>query len=453
MSTAHTIDVRELINNRSLGRYQKLIVFLGFCMIALDGFDVAALSFIAPELRTLWGIDSQALGPVFSAALLGLAIGALVAGPLADKLGRKLVLVASVFFFGFWTLATAWSADVTQLILLRFLTGLGLGASMPNVGTLIAEFAPEKKKSFLVTVAFCGFTFGAAGGGFLSAWMLPHYGWQSILILGGVLPILFTPVLLLLLPESVRFMVVKQKAQQRIRRVIEKIAPGSTTEHSRFVMASAVVTHQSSIGVVLSPTYRFGTYMLWLAYFMALFVVYLIGSWLPTLVKESGYSVAEAALITACFQIGGTAGSLFCGWSMDRAEPHKILFRTYFVGSLLLFGLGLVAHSFALLAVLALMIGFCFNGANTGMNALSAGYYPTEARATGSSWMHGVGRWGAILSGFAGAQMLAMGLGFSQVFALLALPALITAVALYAKGRKSANPLAAAMARVLAQKA
>lgn len=157
------MDVRELINDRPFGGFQKLVVFFCFVIIALDGFDVAVMGLIAPQLREDWGVTPQALGPVLSAAL-------------ADRYGRKIVLVTSVLFFGFWTLVTAFSSDVTQLVVFRFLTGLGLGAAMPNAATLTAEFAPERKRAFLVTVAFCGFSFGAAGGGFLSAWMIPNLG-------------------------------------------------------------------------------------------------------------------------------------------------------------------------------------------------------------------------------------------------------------------------------------
>lgn len=434
MATSNAIDVRTLINNRSLSGFQKLVVFFGFCIIALDGFDVAAISFIAPELKRLWHVSNMALGPVLSAALIGLASGAMLAGPLADRLGRKAVLVISVFFFGVWTLATASATDITHLVIFRFLTGLGLGAAMPNVGTLVSEFAPDRSRSFLVTVVFCGFTFGAAGGGFLSSWMIPHFGWPSVLVLGGVLPMVLAPILLLAMPESVRFLVVKNAPREKIRKIVDKIAPGVANAQSTFTMPCAPTAGRGSIRIVLSREYKFGSIMLWLGYFTGLFLVYLVGSWLPTLIKEAGYSLKDAALITALYQIGGTAGSLFCGWAMDRFNPHRVLTLVYLGGGVLTFALGLSSHNSVLLGVLACAVGFCLNGAGTGMNALSASYFPTEARATGSSWMHGFGRCGAILSVFAGAQMLALGWSFSQVFAVLMVPAVITALAITAKG-------------------
>jgi AAHS family 4-hydroxybenzoate transporter-like MFS transporter len=449
VTTANAIDVRALINDRPVGLFQKLVVFFGFCIIALDGYDVAVMSFIAPELKRLWHVTNPMLGPVLSAALVGLALGALVAGPLADRFGRKVVLVCSVFFFGIWTLATAAATDVPYLILFRFLTGLGLGAAMPNVGTLVSEYAPDKNRSFLVTVVFCGFTFGAAGGGFLSAWLIPNFGWQSVLVLGGVLPLLFAPILFFKLPESVRFLVTKRAPVERVRKIIDRLAPGVAKPDSTFVLPAQPAGEGNAIKIVLNKQYKFGSVMLWIGYFSALFLVYLLGSWLPTLVKDSGYTVREAAIVTALYQIGGTAGSLFMGWCMDRANPHRVLSTTYLVGGALTFAIGLTAHQFGLLAALTCAVGFCLNGANTGMNALSASYYPTEARATGSSWMHGIGRWGAILSAFAGAQMLALGWSFSEVFAVLTIPATITALAIFVKGVNGSRVSRAAAVKVL----
>lgn len=446
MTVSTAIDVRALINDRAIGLCQKLVVLLGFCIIALDGFDVAIMGFIAPQLKQEWGVTNQMLGPVLSAALAGLAIGALVAGPLADRFGRKVVLVCSAFFFGVWTLATAASTDITHLIMFRFLTGLGLGAAMPNVGTLVSEYAPDRSRSFLVTVVFCGFTVGAAGGGFLAAWLIPNFGWASVLVLGGVLPLIVAPILFFKLPESVRFLVTKRAPAERIRKIVDRLAPGVANEHSTFAMPSApaATSNESPVKIVLSKQYKFGSLMLWLGYFSALFLVYLMGSWMPTLVKESGYSVSDAAVVTAFFQLGGPIGSLFLGWCMDRTNPHKLLALTYLFGGAMLYVLGMVSSHFALVVLLSFVIGFCFNGANTGMNALSASFYPTEARATGSSWMHGIGRWGAVLSAFAGAQMLAMGWSFSQVFGALSVPAALTALAILAKGINGARQRQAA---------
>lgn len=448
---SNEIDVRTLINDRPLCGYQKLIILLGFIVVALDGFDITLMGFIAPELKSDWSVSNQQLGMVMSAALVGLTLGALLSGPLADWLGRKVIIINSVFFFGVWTLVTAFSHTIDQMIFFRFMTGLGLGAAMPNVGTLISEYAPEKKRSFIITVVFCGFTFGAALGGFAASWIIPQMGWHALLLLGGILPLLSVPLLIAKLPESVRFLVTKRASKQRIGKIVEKLAPGSTDANTHYTLPPRVAPGKGSMQIVISRQYRFGSLMLWLGYFMALFLVYLLGSWLPTLVKGIGMSVAQAAVITALYQAGGTFGSLFAGWLMDRVNPHRALGVIYLLGAAFTLSIGLASHSSLMLGVLALACGFCLNGANTGMNALSAHYYPTEARATGSSWMHGVGRIGAILSAFAGAEMLALGWGFDRIFTLIAIPALITACAIFIKGAKGFNRQAQLAGQVTAK--
>ncbi|WP_437610926.1 MFS transporter [Erwinia sp. V71] len=432
MSSGQTIDVRQLINTAALSGYQKFIILLCFIVVALDGMDIALMGFIAPALKESWQVSNHQLGAVISAALIGLALGALFAGPLADRFGRRRIIIASVFFFGLWTLATALSQDLEQMMIFRFLTGLGLGAAMPNVGTLVAEFSPERKRSFIITVVFCGFSFGAAAGGFAASWLIPRFGWHSVLLMGGLLPLLVAPVLIKYLPESVRFLLTRGASASQVRGIIERILPGSTPADAHF-QHTIPARHEGAVRTVLSRHYLPGSMMLWGSYFMGLFLVYLLGSWLPSLIKDIGMSVTQAALVTAMYQAGGTLGSLFAGWLMDRFNANLALAVIYACGGMATVAIGFAPADALLLSVIAFSSGFCLNGANTGMNALSASYYPTHARATGSSWMHAVGRVGAILSAFAGAELLSLGWSFSQVFLLLAFPALLTTLMLVGK--------------------
>ena len=223
--TKTTIDIQAFINEHPFTRYQWMILALCFITVAMDGFDTAIIGFIASDLVQEWGVEKSALGPVMSAALVGLAVGALTAGPLADRIGRKKVLIMSIVVFGGFSLLTAFATSLNQLTLLRFLTGLGLGAAMPNAATLMSEYAPERRRALLVNLMFVGFPMGSSLGGFLSAWMIPHYGWQSVLVLGGVMPLLLAVALIFLLPESVRYLVVKQHPAQRIAAILRRIAP------------------------------------------------------------------------------------------------------------------------------------------------------------------------------------------------------------------------------------
>ncbi|WP_261640508.1 MFS transporter [Erwinia mallotivora] len=434
MESIAATDVRTLINEGSISRYQLRIIVLCFAVVAMDGMDIAVMGFIAPTLKAAWGVTTQQLGMVISAALIGLALGAMLAGPLADRFGRRKIIIGSVFFFGMWTLATAFSQNIDQMMLFRFLTGLGLGAAMPNVGTLVAEYSPERKRAFIITVVFCGFTFGAAGGGFAASWLIPNFGWHAVLVVGGLLPLLIVPMLVSWLPESVRFLLARHAPAEQIRKIVEKMAPEKIDRHSEFAMQEKGSRH-GSVRLVTSRPFLLGSTMLWGGYFMGLFLVYLIGSWLPSLVKDMGMTVTQAALVTAMYQAGGTVGSLFAGWMMDRFNANLALAAIYFVGAIATVSIGYAPAHTLTLSLVAFSSGFCLNGANTGMNALSASYYPTHARATGSSWMHGVGRMGAILSAFVGAQMLAMGWNITQVFTSLAIPAVLTSLMLLIKYR------------------
>lgn len=398
------------------------------------------------------GVSNHQLGLVISAALIGLALGAIFSGPLADWLGRKKIIINSVFFFGFWTIATAFSHNVEQMMFFRFMTGLGLGAAMPNIGTLVSEYAPERQRSFIITVIFCGFTFGAAAGGFSASWLIPVW----LALADGARrysAAAVCPLLIWLLPESVRFLVIKQAPAARIRAILNRLYPGQISDNVRFILPAQPAAG-NAMRIVLSRQYGFGSLMLWLVYFMGLFLVYILGSWLPTLVKAVGMTVSQAAIMTAIYQAGGTLGSLFAGWLMDRINPHRALGIIYAVGGLFTMAMGYAAGSFALLCMLAFISGACLNGANTGMNALSARYYPTQARATGSSWMHGVGRIGAILSAFAGAEMMALNLPFESVFLILGIPAALTVAGLAAKGIFAAGhpPVASTSPRLCAER-
>src|SRR4051794_36873702 len=269
MADVRTVDVQTFLNEHPFSGYQWTIFALCFFVVLLDGFDTAAIGYIAPSLITEWGVDRPALAPVLSAALFGLAFGALSAGPLADRFGRRAVLIGAVQVFGIACLASVSSAGLTQLVVWRFVTGLGLGAAMPNAVTLMSEYCPDQRRATLTNAMFCGFPLGAALGGFLAAWMIPHWGWRSVLLLGGVVPLLLAVVMLVRLPESVRYMVANRLPAARIRAALQRISP-TALEASSFRMAekSHTAVQGSGLRVILSRQFIVGTVMIWLAYFM-----------------------------------------------------------------------------------------------------------------------------------------------------------------------------------------
>lgn len=435
----NSVDVQDFISSQKVAPFQLLILLLCFIVTALDGLDTAALGFIAPALRDEWGLTPAQLNPVLGAALLGLTFGAFIAGPLADRFGRKTVLLVSVLFFGGWSLAAAFVDSVEGLTLMRFLTGLGLGGAMPNAITLTSEYCPKRRLSLMVTGMFCGFTLGSALGGVVASQMVPAFGWRSVLLLGGVLPLLCLPLLLWLLPESARFLVQRKADPERVARILRRIAPLPSGWNGRFHIAEEAGAGQASgspIRLILGGVLRRGTLLLWMAFFMNLLIIYLMTSWLPMLIKDTGLSLSQAALIGAMFQIGGTIGAVCLGGAMDRLGAYRVLVTAYVCGAGFLFAIGQFYSDYTLLILCVAGMGFCISGSQVGANALAAGYYPTASRATGVSWAHGVGRTGAILGTLSGGGLLSLGLGFDDIFTLLMLPALLAATAIFLMGRR-----------------
>lgn len=432
-TSERVVDTQAFIDGQRFSPFQWVILVLCFLVVAADGYDTAAIGFIAPSLVQQWGITRVALGPVMSAALVGLGIGAVLAGPLADRLGRKTVLVLSVAFFGLWSLAAAFAGTVESLTVLRFCTGLGLGAAMPNAVTLMSEYAPTRVRAVVVNTMFCGFSTGLALGGFASAWLIPHFGWQSVLVAGGIGPIVLTVLLILLLPESVQFMAVRQRADAKIARILGRIAPGTSFDGCRFVAPEGGVSakRESAIRVVLSRQYRFGTLMLWLAYFMGLLIYYLLTNWLPTLFRDTGFSGARAALMTSLFPLGGVLGNLCVGWFMDRLNANRVIAATYVLAAVMVLLVGRGVGHQLWLGTLIFLTGTLVTSAVTSMSALAAAFYPTHGRATGVAWMLGVGRIGGVAGALVGAALMGFGWQIGSVFGLLAVPALVSACALF----------------------
>ena len=429
--TMPTVDIRQWIDSRPMTRYQWGVLALCFCIVTFDGFDAAIMGFIAPAILQEWAISKAAFGPIMASAMIGLAAGALISGPWSDKLGRRKVLLISVATFGLFSLLSGLAQTPVQLAALRFLTGLGLGAAMPNCTTLLSEFVPARLRGTLVTLMFMGFGLGSALGGFTSAWMLPHWGWASLLVLGGVLPLLLLPLLWLGLPESVEFRVSQGQPADRIARALRPMG-GVFESATRFVIQDEAHPGkpQGRVAGLFGERYRRITLSLWCTYFMGLLVIYLLTGWLPTLIKDAGLPIERAAMITALFQLGGLAGILLVGYAMDRVSPRRVIATAYIGGAACVCVIGLLSVDSAMLGALVLFAGFCINGAQTGLNAYAPGLYPTAFRATGVSWMLGIGRFGGIAGSLTGGTLLSLGMPMNVVFAVLGVPAALAALAL-----------------------
>jgi AAHS family 4-hydroxybenzoate transporter-like MFS transporter len=426
------IDVEELLNSQRFAAFHWIVFGLCVAVVILDGFDTAAIGFIAPSLVGDWHVAKPDLAPVLSAALFGLAFGALSAGPLADRFGRKAVLIAAIVVMGVSSFLAATAGDLSSLTLWRFLTGLGLGAAMPNAVTLMSEFCPIRIRALATNAMFCGFPLGAAFGGFLAAWMIPQLGWRSVLVLGGVAPLVLAVVALFALPESVRYMVAHGYPVERIRAVVRRIS-SAAAEAGSFVLrehGAPGVEGKSGLALVLSPQFVIGSLMLWIAYFMGLVIFYGLINWLPLLLKETGLSAQQATLISALFPLGGI-GAVYFGWLMDRYNANLVIAIGYLLTALFVWLVGQTAG--ALLIAAVFISGVVMNTAQSSLPALAAAFYPTRGRASGVSWMLGIGRFGGIAGSFLVAELTRRQLSLSQILLVVATPAIISAAALVIK--------------------
>ncbi len=441
MEETRTVDVQALINEHPFSRFQWLVFAMCFVIVLMDGFDTAAIGFIAPSLLSEWHSGKAALAPVLSAALFGLASGALLSGPLSDRCGRRVVLTVSVLLFGVSCFASAFAQNLSELTTLRFVTGIGLGAAMPNAVTLMSEFSPDGRRATIVNLMFCGFPLGAAFGGFLAAWMIPQFGWRSVLLLGGAVPMLLAVVLALRLPESIRYMVSKQKPTEKIRNVLVRISADAQFAHA-FVLQEGVkrIKEESKGGIriVLSRSFIVGSVMLWLCYFMGLVIFYGLVNWMPVLLKDAGLTPQRAALVSALFPLGG-AGTVLCGMLMDRFNPNRVVAAAYAFGAVAVYAIGQSIGNIGLLMCAVFIAGVLVNTAQASMPALAAAFYPTAGRGTGVAWMLGVGRFGGITGSFLVAELTRQQVSLPGIFTVVAIAGTVSCVALLIKQAVSSN--------------
>jgi AAHS family 4-hydroxybenzoate transporter-like MFS transporter len=419
------------------GPLQLGVTALCAVVALLDGFDTQAIAYVAPRIAQEWGTAPSAFGPVFAVGLMGLSVGALALSPLADRFGRKTIVVLSTIIFGVFALLTATAESMNALLAYRFLTGIGLGAAMPNIVALTSEYAPERLRATLVTVMFCGFPLGSTLGGLVSTGLIDAYDWRSVFILGGALPLLLTPALVWLLPESARFLVARGAPERRLAAIARRLVPTIST--AQFVSQLKSETVESREGLSILQLFKAGrsrvTVLLWLAFFMNLLVMYFLVNWLPTLLKAAGLSLAMAILPTATLNLGGVVGGVVLGRLIDRWGPCSVLGAAYAASAGFIVLIALSGENLPMLLVGAALAGFGVVGGQIGAIALAASVYPTAIRATGLGWAFGVGRIGAIIGPLLGGLLLAQDWAPRTIILSSAGPALAAAAAVLLLGR------------------
>jgi MFS transporter, AAHS family, 4-hydroxybenzoate transporter len=383
--------------HKSAMRVAGLCALVAVC----DGFDTQAIAFVAPVITKQWGAAPAAFGPVFSAGLAGLALGAFLFGSLADRIGRKAVILMCVALFGCSSLATTMAATLNELAIWRFVTGLGLGGVLPNLIAVTNEVASDRLKNRLVMLMFCGFPLGAMIGAIISAPLIRLGGWEAVFIFGGIAPLLLMPLLYLYLPN---------------RRAQISRKGGNIAELFKHGRATA-------------------TLLLWTAFFANLLVMYFLVNWLPSLLTMVGTDLSVATLSTGMLNLGGIAGAFAFARLINNHKAVTLLAFGYLAGSLTLLLIAGAQGNIAVMLVGAGLAGSIVVGGQIAMNAVAASFYPAEIRSTGVGWALGIGRIGSIIGPLLGGLLIGSGWTGTSPVLLAILPTLVTAAALFGLAR------------------
>ena len=423
---ARALNVTEIIDNSQVGKFQIGIYALcGLCLI-MDGFDVQAWGYVAPSLFSEWNMAS-AVGRVASVTLIGVMIGSVLFSMLADKIGRRPVLIGATLYFSALTLATARVTSLEQLLVIRFIGGLGLGAIMPNAVALVGEYSPRRSRVMAMLVVSNGFTVGAAVAGFIASYLIPNYGWRSVFYFGGTVPLVIGLLMFISLPESLQFLTLRKKSLDKVGRWLKRVDPSVTIGPG----TTFAVNEEKKKGVPIVALFRegraVGTVLLWTMQFMNLMNLYFLSTWLPTIARGMGMTTTAAVMVGTTFQSGGAVGTIAIGWPIQKYGFFGVLIAC-FAGaavSIALIGQGL---SVFLLFVVVFTAGFGILGGQGGNNALAATYYPTDLRSTGVGAALGIGRIGSIL-GPSVAEFMRPRYTTQELFLAFAVPAVLSAVA------------------------
>src|SRR5579864_2695138 len=448
------VNVAQLVVRSRVGAFQWGIFTLCSLCLIMDGFDVQAMGYVAPAIIREWQIPNYVLGPVFSAALLGVLIGSLLLSMLADKIGRRPVLIGATLYFSALTFLTAHASftpevlvisitaiyinghpltvtiPLPELLGIRFLAGIGLGGIMPNAMALAGEYTPTRMRFSVMMLVANGFNIGAAIGGFIAAALIPAFGWRSVFYFGGLVPLALAIPMYFMLPESLQFLVLRGKHLDRVGGWLKRIGAPVPPAGAQFV-----VHEENRKGVPMVHLFRegraLGTVLLWIINFMNLLNLYFLSSWLPTVVRDAGYSTRIAVLVGTTVQVGAVIGTFVNGWLIDRMGFRKVLTAGFGIACVSIATIGQPSLPLLMLFVVVFIAGWCVPGGQGGVNALAATYYPTYLRSTGIGSGLGIGRIGAIVGPLVASELMRRHWAARELFLAAAIPALISAVVMY----------------------
>lgn len=448
--SALALDIPKLLDDAPMGRFQYGVVALCFALVMIDGFDTQAIAFVAPALREAWTIAPNTFGLLFSAGLVGSMLGAMVLGTLGDRIGRRPLILVSALVFSVMSLLCATASGVEMLGLYRFIAGLGLGGLLPNAIALVAEFSPRRARSTAVVTTFIGFPLGAVIGGMASARIIPVYGWETVFVAGGILPLIVLAVAWFKLPESLRFLVRRPDGKRRALDTLVRLRPDLAGTGVEAIRVPEVRPSGQSVQALFAHGRGAWTLCLWLLAFSSLLLTYFLVHWIPLVLVDAGVPQGKAIMGVALLNLGGIVGSLVIGRISDRRGPYlamglPLAFAIVFIGAI---GMSVAAGAAVVLSVI-FFAGITFVGMQLNISALAATNYPLAIRSAGTGWSIAAGRVGSIIGPLAGGALVGDEVGIDRLFLVAAVPAAVALVAIVAmariKARSSVIPAADAV--------
>ncbi|WP_157271203.1 MFS transporter [Azohydromonas aeria] len=422
-----TIDVHKVADEARFNRFHGLVLFWCALIIIFDGYDLAVAGIALPSIMKQMGVDPTQAGFMVSSALFGMMFGAIFLGTIADRIGRRWAIAICIVLFSVFTAAAGLTSDPVTFSVTRFLAGLGIGGVMPNVVAQMTEYSPRKVRSTMVTLMFSGYAVGGMLAAVLGKGLIESWGWQSVFF-AAVLPVALIPFILKSLPESMPFLL-KQGRHEELKAIVARLDPGlRPTAADRFALPAVDKADSAPVRHLFQDGRGFSTVMFWIAFFMCLFMVYALSSWLTKLMAGAGYSLGSALTFVLTLNFGAMIGAVGGGWLADRFHIKWVLFSMYVLAAVSITLLGVPMPTEALFFVVGLA-GASTIGTQIVTYAYAGQFYPMAVRSTGIGFASGVGRSGAILAPIVIGALVGMALPLQQNFIAIAIPAVIAAVA------------------------
>ncbi len=427
--TAPRLDVDRLVDEQRFDGFNVKLLFWCFLALFADGFEISSLGLAAPHLIRDWDVPPGAMGPMMSASLIGIFVGAPLFGYIGDRFGRRPAIIWGCMIFGVTTLAVVAATNITEITILRFLTGVGMGGLMPNAIALTSESSPRRLRARLIILMFMGISLGSSTPGFVAMWAVPTYGWKVIFIIGGVLPLIVGLGLILALPESVKYLVRRQDRRARLISTLRKLRSDiDIPDDARFLLPAQAIEHSTGVRPLFGHGLAPITLLIWLCFATTLMANYFLNSWMPVLFEAKGITPEQSALATTVYHFGGLAGGLLMSVLLDR-YGFLIIAALLAIGAPALLAIGVSDLPLPLLIACAACAGFSVLGAQFGGNAAAGLIYPTAIRSQGVGMALAVGRIGSIIGPFVGAWMLSRHLPLSSLLLAIIGPLLLGSLA------------------------